>query len=304
MTLKSIITIVFFVGSLLVISVLDADAARRFGGGRSFGSKPSMNKSTTVPKQQNPAATQAAPGAAASTAASAKKPGLLGGMGGMLGGLLAGTLIGSLLFGGGFAGGGIMDILIIAILLYFAFKIFSRMRGGQRVAHQGAGGARGGPMDGPAQYQQHTDGQSNGMWDNLKQGDTQPSAPAGPPVPEGFDIEEFLTGAKLAFNRLQTSWDKRDLDDIALFTSEAVQEEVKKQIEEDPEPGKTDILLSNAKLLSVVNEDDKQLATVFFDVLMRESGNVDTISVREVWHFVRPLSGGNWKLDGIQQVDQ
>ena len=49
---------------------------------------------------------------------------------------------------------------------------------------------------------------------------------------------------------------------------------------------------------------DEQRAQVFFDVLMRESPDQQApSSVREVWHFVRPIAGGSWKLDGIQQVD-
>ncbi len=294
MQLKAILTIMFFVGSLLVISVLEADAARRFGGGRSFGSKPSMNRSTTAPKQQNPAVTQQQ-GAGAQSAAQAKKPGMLGGMGGIFGGLLAGTLLGSLFFGTPFAGGGMMDILLIAILLYFAFKLFSRFRGGQRAAPQPAGG--------PAQYQQHDDGRGKDMWSNLQQGGGASAAPAEPQVPEGFDIDEFLKGAKMAYNRLQASWDKRDLEDIALFTSQSVQDEVKKQFEEDSEPGTTEILLSNAQLLSVTEENGEQRATVFFDVLLREAPSTETIQAREVWHFVRPVNDGNWKLDGIQQVE-
>ncbi len=293
MTLKTILTMMIFVGSLLVISVLDADAARRFGGGRSFGSKPSMNRSTTAPKQQQPAVTQQQQGAGAQSAAAAKKPGMFGGMGGMLGGLLAGSLIGSLLFGGGFSGGGMMDILLIALLLYFGFKLFSR-RAAQRAAPQPAQGPS------PMQYQQQDMGD---RWDHLQQGGGTPSAPAGPVVPEGFDVEDFLKGAKMAYNRLQAAWDKRDLEDIALFTSQSVQDEVKKQFDEDPNPGKTEILLSNAQLLSVTEENDEQRATVFFDVLLREDSSTETAQAREVWHFVRSSAGGNWKLDGIQQVE-
>ncbi len=301
MTLKTVITIVFFVGSLLVVSALDADAARRFGGGKSFGSKPSMQRSTTAPKQQNPAVTQGAPTAAAQ----ATKPGLLGGMGGMFGGLLAGTLLGSLLFGGPFSGGGIMDLLLIAIVLYFAFKLFARFRGGQRAtASQGAGAASmGAGTSGPMQYQSQDADQNHHAWGNLKQGEAVFNQPAGPTVPEGFDIEEFLKGAKLAFNRLHDSWDKRDIDDIAIFTSESVLAEVKEQMKEDPEPSKTEILLCEAQLISVKEDNDVQRAEVFFNVLLREAPDTNTMPTREIWHFMRPISGGSWKLDGIQQTE-
>ncbi len=301
MPLKALLTVLLFTGSLFIIAIQDADAAR-FGGRKSFGSKPSMQRSTTAPKQQQ-GVTQTPPGASA--AQSVKKPGLLGGMGGMFGGLLAGTLLGSLLFGGDFDGGGIMDILLVALLLFLAFKLFARMRGGSKPQMAGGYAQQGAqaPQEQGGMHYQSAQQQSQGdLWSNLQQG-SQPATPAGPQVPEGFDVEDFLSGAKMAFSRLQASWDKRDIEDIALFTSSSVLEEVKAQLAEDPNPSQTEILLTNAQLLSVKEENDEQLATVYFDVLMREAPTKDTAQVREVWHFVRPATGGNWKLDGIQQIE-
>ena len=123
-------------------------------------------------------------------------------------------------------------------------------------------------------------------------------------MPDGFDAEEFLRGAKMAYTRLQNAWDKRDMDDIAQFTSSAVQHAVREQMEADPKPSNTELLLVNAQLLGVENEGNEQYAQVFFDVLMRESPDQQAPStVREVWHFMRPVQGGSWKLDGIQQVE-
>ena len=127
--------------------------------------------------------------------------------------------------------------------------------------------------------------------------------PRASAVPADFNQEEFLRGAKMAYTRLQESWDRRDLDDIAQFASPAVMDAVRQQLAEETEPSKTEILLVNAQLLSVVNEDKEQRAQVYFDVLMRERPDQPTPSnVREIWHFVRELDGGTWKLDGIQQV--
>ena len=79
---------------------------------------------------------------------------------------------------------------------------------------------------------------------------------------------------------------------------------VREQLEAEPTPSTTEVLLVNAQLLGVENDGDEQRAQVFFDVLMRESPDQQApSSVREVWHFVRPIAGGSWKLDGIQQVD-
>ncbi|MEG2171990.1 MAG: Tim44-like domain-containing protein, partial [Desulfovibrionaceae bacterium] len=129
--------------------------------------------------------------------------------------------------------------------------------------------------------------------------------PVEPVLPEGFDKEEFLRGAKMAYSRLQAAWDKRDAADIANFARPAVLAEVQKQIEAEPVPSKTEILLVNAQLLEVKNEGTEQNAMVFFDVLLREDPTQTTpTQVREVWHFVRALnSEDSWKLDGIQQVE-
>jgi predicted lipid-binding transport protein (Tim44 family) len=278
---------------LLTLSAWDADAAR-FGGGKSFGGGSSMGKPFSQPAPA-PGLNRAAPGQTAPGAAGAAAAPRMGGMGGMLGGLLAGTLIGSLLFGGAFHGGGLMDILLIGLLIYFAFKLFARFR---RPAEAG----------GPSRYSSYRPEQAQraGMdWGQLR-GQPQGAnidAPSSASIPAGFDVEEFLRGAKMAYTRLQASWDRRDMDDIAQFASQAVMKEVRAQADADPEPSATELLLINAQLLSVARENNTERAVVFFDVLLREDPKIQmTTQVREVWHFMRDESG-SWKLDGIQQVE-
>lgn len=284
--------------ALLTLGAWDADAAR-FGGGKSFGGSPSMGRSVSPPPPapglNRPAPGRDAPGAAAAPA----RPGLLGGMGGMLGGLLAGSLIGSLLFGGGLHGGGFMDILLLGLVLYLAFKFFSRSR-------------RPVPAEGPnpqAAYRREEPESSplqrSGMnWEQFRdRPEGGPGAVAADAVPPGFDTEEFLRGAKMAYTRLQASWDKRDLDDIAQFATPAVTNEIRAQAESDPLPSTTEVLLINAQLLSVTEERGLQKASVYFDVLLREDPDVQATSqAREVWHFERGPNE-SWKLNGIQQVE-
>lgn len=317
--------------SMLVLAMLafacgDAEAAR-LGGGRSFGGKPSMSKPFTSPAPSStaPAMSQQTnrqmPGAAAAAPASR---GLFGGMGGMLGGLLAGGLIGSMLFGGGFSGGGFLDIILIAGLLYLAFKFFSRRKAASQSTAQGVrdGNAttfdafRGGAAEDTVNQRstpKPAPTQKGGFdWDALT------SAPAGaaastsvavepgtPRLPEGFDEEEFLRGAKAAYARLNTAWDKRDLNDIAQFSTPAFLAEIRQQAEEDKTPGTTELMLVNASIVELENVGEEQIIQVYFTVLLREDPTQDTpTEIREVWHFVRPLNGSDsWKLDGIQQVE-
>lgn len=130
---------------MLAFAYGEADAAR-IGGGRSFGGRPSMSQPYTKPLPSNPSSsfnqqTNRQSQQMANSAAPSR--GLFGGMGGMLGGLLAGSLLGSLLFGGGFNGGGFLDIILIGGLLFLAFKFFSR----RRAATQGAGQPNAGGFD-------------------------------------------------------------------------------------------------------------------------------------------------------------
>ncbi|MDR2695297.1 MAG: Tim44 domain-containing protein, partial [Deltaproteobacteria bacterium] len=207
MYLRYLVCFAVLLAGILALSAWDADAAR-FGGGKSFGGGSFMSK-PAAPPSPAPGLNRAAPGQTAPGAAGAAAAPRFGGMGGMLGGLLAGTLIGSLLFGGAFQGGGLMDILLIGLLLYLAFKLVSRFR---RPAEAGV----------PSRYQsyQPEQAQPSGMdWGQLRgqPRGTDIDAPSAVSIPAGFDPEEFLRGAKMAYTRLQASWDKRDMDDIAEF---------------------------------------------------------------------------------------
>lgn len=308
---------------VLSVALLGADAlAKRAGGGGSFGSRSGYSRSYTPPpsapsspsapsqlNQQRPAPTPPVAQPA---------PGMGSRFGWGIGGFLMGGLLGSMLFGGGFGGGfggiGLMDILLIGGIIFLAFKLLRRKAQPQNQGQQ------------PGQYSQpdaHTRAEQS--WDNLRStppagagggagafgngslaAQGQSDAPQGPAVPEGFNVPEFLEGAKTVYTRLQSSWDRRDLADIALFTTREVHEEMTRQAQADPGPSRTELLMVNARLVEYREEGPDSIATVLFDVLMREDANEDRPKqVREVWHFVRETrnAASNWRLEGIQQLE-
>lgn len=291
---------------LLALTVGDADA-RRMGGGRSFGSKPSFSNTYKKPTSTTTSRNQAT--GTSSQQGGIARPGM-----GILGGLLAGTFLGSMLGGFGGGGGGLFNILIIGLLVYLGFKFFkSRSRGADDMYQQGNN------QRGPTPFQQNNDPyarrerNAQSEWSHLSSkpaGSSASDAEAlqGGPVistPAGFDEEDFLEGAKAVYNRLQKSWDNRDMDDIEQFATAAVASEIKKQAQDDPEPSKTDIMMVNARLLEVKEEGGRTNATVYYDVLLREDASQPQPSqVREVWHFVKEAGDNSmWKLDGIQQLE-
>jgi predicted lipid-binding transport protein (Tim44 family) len=216
----------------------------------------------------------------------------------MLGGFLMGGLLGSLLFGGmhGFAGPGLLDILIVGGLLFFLFR-FLRAR---RMATQPAGSSAFSSTAFQDVRPQETSGTS-GYGPASQQ---IPSSFEPPSIPAGFDKEEFLKGAKAVYTRLQQSWDNRNLNDIREFTSPEVFQEISRQAEEEPTPGRTEIVLVNANLLEVKSDEGQTVASVLYEVLMRESTE-ETVArqVREIWHFREKAPGSSWTLEGIQQVE-
>jgi len=270
--------------------------ARRMGGGRSFGSSPSYQRSAPrpgSPQRTQPSQTQPSPQSPV-TPAAAPRP-----FGGMLGGLLMGGLIGSLLFGGmqSWGGPGILDILVFGGLLFLLFRFLKA----RRMAVQGAGQTSFSTGLGS----QETRGTSPSGY-GPAQGMPLPAGSEEVKIPKHFDQEDFMKGAKAVYTRLQSSWDKQDLEDIRQFTSKEVWQEINRQAQEDPRPRKTEILRVNARLLEVASSNSHTVASVLFDVMMRESKEEDTAKeVREIWHFSKEDNDPKsfWVLEGIQQVE-
>ena len=192
-----------------------------------------------------------------------------------------------------------MDIILIGILAYLGYMLYKRFK--QRSAQQPSPAA----ANYSSAFQNSADTAQNG-WNVLRQDPNYTASTASPKVdvPAGFNVDEFLKGAKMAYTRMQQSWDRRDLNDIAQFATPAVMNVLKEQLEQDRTPSQTELILVNAELLGVETEGNEQRAQVYFDVLMREDPRQPTpTSVREIWHFLRTSHNGNWKLDGIQQVE-
>lgn len=292
---------------LLLCLSLDNAVAKRLGGGRSVGNRQSFS-TTTRPNTGAPGGFFGSQQAQRQTTAAPQsgKGGLFSrpGMGGMLGGLLVGGLVGSMLFGGGhggYGGPGLLDLLLIGGGLFLLFRF---LRSRRAATDSGPSMAR--TYEATPLRNDPPMGQAAGAgWSNLD-APSEPAATAGPTLPPGFDAEEFLSGAKTLFIRLQRSWAARDLADIEAFATPAFMADVRKQAAEDPTPTPVDVLLVDAKLLEVRQQAPLTIASAYFDTLLREDPSAgQPEQVREVWHFVRrdDKPGDNWRLDAIQQLD-
>ena len=278
--------------TLLTVAILsfglvafDAEAAKRFGGGKSIG------------KQRQAVSPQAAPKPAqAPTAAPA--PSAAGGSKwlGPLAGLAAGGLLAALFMGGAFEGIKMMDVLMLAALIGVAFFVFRMLRKPQPEQQ----------LARPMQYSGM--GQNTGnsaVVPPFSSGAEAATPTASPNIPADFQVEPFLRNAKTSFIRLQAANDARDVTDIREYTTPEMFAEISMQIgERGLEPQKTEVVTINAELLEVAVTDDLAIASVRFNGQLREAPGAAPDAFDEIWHVQKNPKDPKsvWLLAGIQQV--
>ncbi|HWH39354.1 MAG TPA: Tim44-like domain-containing protein [Usitatibacter sp.] len=301
----------------LGLASMDADAARRFGGGGNLGKQRPAPTMREAPKEATaPAAAKPAqPAAAPAPGAPQPKPGFMSRFGGLLAGLGIGALLGSL-FGGhlGGAGGLIMFLLLGAILYMVVRAMMSRRaptpsyagpRAEEPVTYSG--------MDRPPVPESANDRPAfSGIGSALPPGEA-PAAPvrdvtpesSGPLLPAGFNRDAFLRVAKTSFIRLQAANDAKDLDDIRDYTTPEMYAEIAMQLQDRGDVGqKVEVVNVDAQLVDYAVEGDFEYASVRFYGLIRESKEANPEPFDEIWHVRKKKDDARapWLIAGIQQV--
>ena len=324
--------------AVLLLGSLDAEAARRFGGGQSIGRQSSnvtQREAARMPPAggtaQNPGNAAARPGTPAANPAAAAQPPRRP-WGAMLGGLAAGLglawLASSLGMGGAF--GQVMLFLLLAFAVVAVIGFLLRRRGGAAAggnspyAFQGAGGGLPQP-EVPRQYNPSHIGNdaSARPWENSRTafdpgpagaaagGSIIGSALAGPQgwgVPEGFDSDNFLAAAKRNFVVLQDAWDRSDMATLRSMMTDGMVGEIRVQLAEREghlggRPNKTEVVMLEAQLLGIEDVGDDYLASVEFSGMIREEPSAGPSPFREVWNMAKPKDGRTgWLVAGVQAL--
>ncbi len=305
-----------FLSLALMLGSIHEAQAKRFGGGSSFGSKPSYSapyqRSTSPMSSNQPVRSPAQQQASAQNQAARQGMASRGGLMGMLGGLALGGLLGSMFFGGAFENLNLMDMLVFAGIAYLLYRLFAA-RSGQSQSIAGSAHGRNNQTSDSNNYYRDNQQQGNSaagfntdvLFGKGKQGGFTPNVDStSANIPADFDQTGFLAGAESAYRYLQAAWDKRDLAAIRGLTTDKVFAEIQDQLRASDAVNKTEVLKVKAELLEVREVGNELEATVLFDCIMREDDGV-TDQVREVWHFTKPVSSKQpkWFLDGIQQLE-
>lgn len=303
----------------MVVGSFNAEAARRFGGGKSFG----QQSSNVAPRQATPAKAPAtAPGAVAP-----KKP-----WGAMLGGLAAGLglawLANSLGLGEEF--GQILMFGLLALGVMMAYAWFKRSRqatqarqsGGAPFAFQGA--TPNGVAQTPASYRPENVGNdaSARPWERPTSFEALKAAPSATGsmigsgltgsqtwgIPAGFDAEGFLKSAKGNFVSLQAAWDKSDINALRVMMTDTMLKEIQAQLRErEVHTGGpvnlTDVVMIEAQLLGIEEMETEYMASVEFSGMIREEPSAGASPFREVWNMTKAKSGNSgWLVAGVQAL--
>ncbi|WP_019430106.1 Tim44 domain-containing protein [Limnohabitans sp. Rim47] len=316
---------------VLALGSLNAEAARRMGGGKSIGQQSNqVTKRDAAPQTpaapaQNAATANAAKPAAAPAPAAPKKP-----WGAMLGGLAAGLglawLAHSLGMGGAF--GNVLMALLIGVAVMAAIGMFMRSRrnavsGNQGgFAYQGAGTS----ADQPASFKQYNpekvgndasarpwEGQNTRFESSAVEASTGSmigSALSGNQawgIPAGFDVDSFVTAAKRNFVTLQDAWDRSDIAMLRSMMTDTMVSEIRSQLAEREsqfpgQPNKTEVVMLEAQLLGIEEQADVYLASVEFNGMIREDASAGPSSFREVWNMTKSKQGGGWLVAGVQAL--
>ena len=278
--LLAVLTVLFFTATLL--TPLDSEAGRRFGGGRSTG----MQRSLPPQAQKAPVAQPQQAGAPAKSGMSRWLGPLMGfGLGALMMSMFGGSAMAGML-------GNILMVILAFVVIRFLISAWQKRNqpSAQGMQYARTPGANGDNRSAPAA--------DIGTFQSAGGQVVMPQL-----YPTGFNVEGFLRQAKVSFHRLQAANDAGDLSDIRDYTSPELYAEIAMQIQERGKAKqRVEVLKLDAELLEVVTEGEREIASVRFTGLIREDENAGAEPLDEVWHVVKDASdkNGAWLISGIQ----
>ncbi len=334
----------FATALFLCTIVLESHAWARAGGGGSSGSRGSRSfSSPSMPSRPSPSS-PTMPGSNSDFSTPrgpvSPSPGSPSGLGGMsrspfmqgLAGGLAGGLLGSLLFGGSghaapsgaSSGGGIgfLDIVLIGLLAYFAWKFFMKRKRETGFATSYYGGAGRGESDGQSianrmepSYEPDlrggvygTPGGDEAGLDLIQR--TDPS----------FNVEKFKETVQDMFFRIQAGWMNRTLDGIGNMLTKEMSDyfnnEFKMMQEKNRINRLENIAVRKVEPAEAWQEMGKDYVTVLFTANLLDyevddrTGEVvqgdklNPVKFEEFWTFCREVGAPSWQLAAINQVEE
>jgi predicted lipid-binding transport protein (Tim44 family) len=284
--MKSIITL--FTALFMMFAMVSEADAKRFGGGgfgKSFKTSPFAAKKATPAKNTQ------------QKQAGQKKSGM---MGGLMGGLLAGGIFAALLGSGAFEDIQVMDMIIIALLAFVAFKLFkgfmsSRQQTQPRMAANGNN-----PQQQNFEIPRDTDEVQNKTQATQATGFNHNEVPFN--LPEGFDQQGFIDGALSHYRTVQESWNKGEVETIEEYVSPELYTALSEQRAKLVDPPQTEIIDLNAEIVRADQAGNSAEISILFRGTCKDELEKSQDGIFDIWHLQRDLNTENadWVIVGIE----
>jgi hypothetical protein len=119
--------------------------------------------------------------------------------------------------------------------------------------------------------------------------------PTEPTAPQD-DAGAALDAARRCFLELQAAWDVRDVAVLRARTTTPMFEELEAElVRRGPGPDRTDVVTLHAELIGLERDGSREVASVAFSGMIRESADAGAAPFREVWMLVRDANA-DWRL--------
>ena len=117
--------------------------------------------------------------------------------------------------------------------------------------------------------------------------------------PQSFDRHEFITGAKILFEKVQEALACRNSAPVQSFLSEQAAAEVEAAMQESPDPQSCSILALDAAIRDILEKGEATTVSVAFNAVIHIGSDDMPREVEAVWRFSRADAQDNWRLDSI-----
>jgi len=118
------------------------------------------------------------------------------------------------------------------------------------------------------------------------------------------EVDEFLTLARASFVQMQAAWDRADLQALGMLTTGQLLEELRCQLQErGPAKNRTEVVSLQARLLSLDDLLEAQVASVEFSGLIQEDEATTAAPFRELWLLANVKSAAvGWRLARVHAL--
>ena len=301
---------------VLTAGFIETAAHARAGGGRSMGSRGTRSYSQPASPYSQPAQPQVAPQPRPYTPPLQPQPaggGFFRNMaGGIVGGMLGGMLFRSLGFGGGGGMGGsgigLFEILLIAGIGYFIYRMVKKKREEEAYPRDSYGANQQIytlPQESYAQLGQQQPADVGSGLAHIRQMDSS------------FDETRFNDAVMDMFFKIQGAWMNRDLAPVAgILTDDMrriLQGDVDKLLQEKRVNRLENIAVRNVEIVEAWQETGQDFITtlIYANLLdyttddatgqVVSGSKTDPVKFEEYWTFTRPVGNNQWRLSGIDQ---